>query len=177
MPSPEDFTREVKDVARRAGAALVGVANVERFDAMPPLRDAVPSGHHPSDFLPGTRSVISIAMPILDGVLDGPARMNERPMEMIPDHIKPAFMDTVYSRVGHTLHDFMLEFIGQAVGQHLMAGGYQAMIFPTTGVHPQLVGWPEKEIWHGRPGQAGHAVQVHVRAVQPSARRHACRAG
>ena len=175
MPSREQFTQDVKDVAMQAGAALVGVANVERFDPMPPLCDAVPKGHHPCDFLPGARSVISIAMPILDGVLDGPARMNERPMEMIPDHVKPAFMDVVYNRVGHTLHDFMLEFIAQAVGQHLMVQGCQAMIFPTTGVHPHLEGWTEKEIWHGRAGQPGSPFKY---TYGPFSHRHAAtRAG
>jgi len=39
MPSCDDFTGEVKDVALRAGAALVGVANVERFSPTPPSGD------------------------------------------------------------------------------------------------------------------------------------------
>jgi epoxyqueuosine reductase QueG len=145
MTSREEMTEKVKHVAVQAGAALVGVANVERFDPMPPLYDAVPKGHHPRDFLPDARSAISIAMPILDGVLDAPARMNERPMETIPDHIKSAFMDVVYNRVGHVLHDHMLEFITQAIGQHLMAKGHQVMIFPTTGIHPHAEGWTETE--------------------------------
>ncbi|MHC4716318.1 MAG: 4Fe-4S binding protein [Planctomycetota bacterium] len=175
MSSQEEITRAVKDVALRFGAALVGVANVERFDPMPPYSDAVPEGHHPRDFLPGTRSVISIAQPILDGVMDAPARANERPMAMIPDHVKSAFMDTVYNRVGHVLQDYMLEFIAQAVGQFLMGRGHQAMIFPTTGVHPRLEGWTEKEIWCGRDGQAGSPFRY---TYGPFSHRHAAtRAG
>ncbi len=175
MTSQEQMTQAVKDTAVRFGAALVGVANVERFDPMPPTCDAVPEGHHPRDFLPEARSVISIAQPILDGVLDGPARANERPMAMIPDHVKSAFMDTVYNRVGHMLHDAMLEFIAQAVGQFLMGRGYQAMVFPTTGVHPRLEGWTEKEIWCGRDGQAGSPFRY---TYGPFSHRHAAtRAG
>lgn len=171
----QDLAQSVKDVAMRFGAALVGIAGVERFDPMPPYFDAVPKGHHPRDFLPGARSVISVAQPILDGVLDGPARLNEQPMEMIPDHVKSAFMDSVYSRVGHTLHDFMLEFIAQAVGQHLMSRGFQTMIFPTTGIHPQLEGWNEAEIWQGRGNLKGSPFKY---TYGPFSHRHAAtRAG
>ena len=60
-----ELTLSVKDVARQHGAALVGVAPVERFDPMPPIRDAAPAGQHPRDFLPDARSVVSFAMPIL----------------------------------------------------------------------------------------------------------------
>lgn len=175
MHTIEQLTQAVKDVAQRHGAALVGVANVERFDPMPPYGDAAPQGHHPADFLPGTCSVVSVAQPVLDGVVDAPARLNERPMEMIPDHIKSAFMDSVYSRVGHTLQDFMLEFIGQMVGQFLMAQGYQAMIFPTTGIHPRPEGWTEKEIWHGRGDKKGSPFKY---TYGPFSHRHAAtRAG
>ncbi len=175
MPSPHQLTQAVKNVATHHGAALVGVGGVERFDPMPPYYDAVPAGHHPRDFLPDTRSVIAIAQPILDGVLDAPARLNEQPLAMIPDHIKSAFMDHVYNRVGHALQDVMLEFIAQAVGQYLMAHGFQAMIFPTTGVHVPLEGWTEKEIWHGRPGQPGTPFKY---TYGPFSHRHAAtRAG
>ncbi|GAG15705.1 unnamed protein product, partial [marine sediment metagenome] len=54
------LTQSAKEVARRHGAALVGVASVDRFDPMAPLCDAVPKGHHPRDFVPEARSVISI---------------------------------------------------------------------------------------------------------------------
>ena len=175
MSSQEQLTQAVKNVATQFGAALVGVANVGRFDPIPPHYDAVPEGHHPRDFVPDARSVISVAQPILDGVLDTPARMNERRMEMIPDHAKAAYMDVVYGRVGHTLQDFMLEFIAQMVGQHLMASGYQAMIFPTSGVHPRIDGWSEKEIWHGRDGQPGSPFKY---TYGPFSHRHAAtRAG
>ncbi len=145
----EKLTESVRQVARRHGAALVGVAPVERFDPMPPLCDAVPGGHHPRDFLPETRSVISIAMPILNAVLDAPAVLADREIEMIPPRAKYPYLEAFYDRVGHALHDFALEFIGQMVGQHLLGRGYQTMIFPTTGLHPAVEGLTDEEIWEG----------------------------
>jgi epoxyqueuosine reductase QueG len=71
--SSEQMTASVKELARQHGAALVGVAPVERFDPLPPFHDAPPKGSHPRDFVPEARSVISIAQPILNPVMDAPA--------------------------------------------------------------------------------------------------------
>ena len=144
-----ELTAAVKRLARQHGAALVGVAPVERFDPMPPLFDAVPKGHHPRDFIPEAQSVISIAQPILDPVLDAPARLAERDLEMIPDHVKRPYMEILYGRMGHGLQDYALEFIGQMVGQYLLTQGHQTMIFPTAGLHPAVSGMTEREIWQG----------------------------
>jgi epoxyqueuosine reductase QueG len=123
------------------------VAPVERFDPMPPLFDAAPRGQHPRDFIPEARSVISIAMPILNPVLDAPAVLADRELEMVPAHVKYEYLEALYDEVGHTVHDYMLEFIAQVVGQHLLAHGFDAMIFPTTGLHPQVPDMSDAEIW------------------------------
>lgn len=154
MPKSEDaaeLTSRVKQLARDQGAALVGVAPVERFDPMPPLYDAAPKGFHPRDFLPDARSVVSIAMPIMNPVLDAPAVLADREMEMIPAHAKYEYLELVYDRVGHFLHDVKLEFIAQAMGQLLMGEGYETMIFPTTGMHPHIEGMTDLEIWETHP--------------------------
>ena len=145
------LTDEVKQLARAQGAVLVGVAPVERFDPMPPVRDAAPKGAHPRDFLPETKSVISIAMPIVNAVLDAPAVLADREMEMIPDHAKYEYLELFYDRVGHFLHDVRLEFIGQSVAQFLLTQGYESMIFPTTGLHPHVQGMTDLEIWETHP--------------------------
>ena len=152
-PDRDTLTASVKQVAKQHGAALVGVAPVERFDPMPPLYDAAPKGHHPKDFLPEARSVISIAQPILNPVMDTPGVLATREIEMIPEHVKYPYFETLYNRVGHVVHDCMLEFIGQMVGQHLLAHGYQTMIFPTTGLHPRVDGLSETQIWEGPPSE------------------------
>jgi len=146
-PDVRQLTDAVKELARCHGAALVGVAPVERFDPMPPLWDAAPKGAHPRDFLPDARSVISIAQPILNPVLDAPAVLATREMEMIPDLAKYPYLELLYDRVGHAVHDLMLESIGQVVGQHLLSLGYDAMIFPTTGLHPHVDGLSDRGIW------------------------------
>ncbi len=147
----DDLTAEVKDLARRHGAALVGVAGVERFEPQPPQKDEAPRGHHPRDFLPEARAVISIAQPILNPVLEAPAALADQELEMIPEHIKYPYLEVLYNRVGHVVHDYMLEFAGQIIGQHLLHRGYEAMIFPTTGLHPRLDGLSEDRIWEGPP--------------------------
>ncbi len=147
----EGLTREIKDVARRSGAALVGVAPVERFDPMPPAYDSPPEGQHPADFIPDARSVVSFAMPILPAVLDAPAVLAEKDNEMVPPEVRMPYFETVYNRVGHVLHDNHLELIGQMIGQRLLEHGFNAMIFPTTGVHPGMGGKTRAEIWADSP--------------------------
>jgi epoxyqueuosine reductase len=143
----DKLTESIKEIAKRQGAMLVGIAPVERFDPMSPLYDAVPEGHHPRDFLPEARSVISVAMPILNPVMDAPAFLVDRELEMIPSIVKYQYMEVLYNRVGHVVQDNMLEFIGQIVGQYLLTQGYQAMIFPTTGLHPSVSGLTDVQIW------------------------------
>lgn len=147
--SRETLTRNVKEVATRFGAMLVGVAPVERFDPMPPVHDKVPVGHHPRDFLLEARSVVSIAMPILNPVVDAPANLAVRELDMIPNRIKYPYMEMLYNRVGHVMQDVMLEHIAQLVGQYLVSEGHDAMVFPTTGLHPHIDGLTDFEIWEG----------------------------
>jgi len=154
MPNSDEvaeLTREVKRLAVGEGAALVGVAPVERFDPIAPLHDAAPKGSHPRDFLPEAKSVVSIAMPILSPVLDAPAVLADDEMEMIPPHAKYEYLELFYDRVGHFLHDVKLELIAQAIGQFLMRQGYETMIFPTTGLHPHVEGMTDLEIWETHP--------------------------
>lgn len=172
------LTQFIKEVAQRQGAMLVGVASIDRFEPLPPLYDAAPRGHHPRDFLPTARSVISIAMPILNPVLDAPAALADVEMEMIPEHVKYPFLEQVYNRVGHVVHDTMLELIGQVVGQQLLAYGYQAMIFPTTGLHPHVDDLSDIEIWEGPPRGVATSHSPFRYTFGPFSHRHAAtRAG
>lgn len=173
----DKLTAQIKQLARQQGAALVGVASIDRFDPLPPLYDAAPAGHHPRDFLPEARAVISIAQPILGPVMNAPAALADRELEMIPEHVKYPYMEMFYNRVGHAVHDLMLEFISQIVGQYLMAQGYQAMIFPTTGLHPQVEGMTDIEIWEG-PAREGIRHSPFRYTFGPFSHRHAAtRAG
>jgi len=143
------LTQAVKELARRHGAALVGVASIERFDPMPPVYDAAPKGQHPRDFVPEAQAVVSIAMPVLNPVLDAPAALADREMGMVPDHVKYEYLELLYDRVGHEVHDYMLEFIGQMIGQFLLRESYETMVLPTTGLHPRVRGMTDEQIWEG----------------------------
>lgn len=174
----DQLTQSVKELAKDKGAVLVGVAPVERFDPMPPLGDAAPKGHHPKDFLPEAMSVISFAMPILEPVMTAPAFMVDKETEMIPDHAKYPYMETFYNRVGHVVHDNMLEFIGQMLGQFLLTHGHQTMIFPTTGLHPHVDGLSDVEIWEGPDSEKAPQHTPFRYTYGPFSHRHAAtRAG
>ena len=174
----DKLTESVKELAKQQGAVLVGVAPVQRFDPMPPLYDVAPKGHHPKDFLPEAKSVISIAQPILNPVMDAPAVLANREMEMIPPHVKYPYLEMLYNRVGHVVHDFMLECIGQVVGQYLLSQGYQAMIFPTTGLHPRVDGLTDNQIWEGPPSELAQRFSPFRYTFGPFSHRHAAtRAG
>lgn len=174
----DKLTTAVKQLARQHGAALVGVASIDRFEPMPPLYDAAPRGHHPRAFLPDARSVISIAQPILNPVLDAPAVLADTEMEMVPEHVQYPYLESLYNRVGHVVHDYMLEFIAQLVGQYLLTNGYQAMIFPTTGLHPRVGDLTDIEIWEGAPEKGIRDVSPFRYTFGPFSHRHAAtRAG
>lgn len=151
--SPEQLTAEVKRVARQAGAVLVGIASIDRFNPMPPYYDKPPRGHDPRQFVPNAQSVISVAMPILNPTLDAPAVLADVDMEMVPPDIRHSYLERLYNETAHAVHDHMLEFIGQLVGQFLLAQGYEAMFFPTPGIHPAVTPgtkeMSEREIWQG----------------------------
>jgi len=175
---PKSLTQEVKQVAKQHGAMLVGVAPVERFDPMPPLCDAVPRGRHPKDYLPEAKSVISIAQPILNPVMDAPAIKADEEMEMMPPKAQYPYLESLYNQVGHVVHDRMLEFIGQMVGQHLLAYGCETMFFPTTGLHPKVEGRTEAELWEGPSKEWAEKHSPFRYSFGPFSHRHAAtRAG
>jgi epoxyqueuosine reductase len=63
--SDEQLTKRLKEhlINVSHGAAMVGIAPVERFDG-------APRGHHPCDFIPDARSVVVIALPIVSGLMN-----------------------------------------------------------------------------------------------------------
>src|SRR5208283_5690023 len=54
--------QSIKDQAQNMGMDLVGIAPVSRFEG-------APEGTHPTDFLPGCKSVISVGVRLADGVI------------------------------------------------------------------------------------------------------------
>ena len=65
-----DAKAQIKETARRLGMDLCGVASIDRFAESPP-------GKHPTELLPGCRSVIVVAKRLLDGVVQANFRAYE----------------------------------------------------------------------------------------------------
>jgi epoxyqueuosine reductase QueG len=67
----QDITQQIKDYARsHAKIDLIGIAPVSRFNG-------APEGFHPTDFLPGCKSVIVCAVRLPDGAVQAIMRMLE----------------------------------------------------------------------------------------------------
>jgi len=182
-----DLAQAVKELALRQGAALVGIAPIERFDPQPPYYDKAPRGHDPRDFVPNARSVVSYAQPILNAVMDAPAALADIDVEMVPPDVKYPYLEMLYNTVGHRLQDYMLEQIGQVVGQTLQLEGYETMIFPTTGLHPHMAptgiglaeeGLTDQQIWQGPSKRWAEMYSPFRYTFGPISHRHAAtRAG
>jgi ferredoxin len=177
----DKLTKEVKAIARQFGAVLVGVASIDRFDPQPPYADAVPYGHHPRAFVPDARAVISIAQPVLNAVMEAPAALVDEDVDMLPGDLEQAYWECLYNVGGHHNQDAMLESIGQVVGQHLQLQGFEAMVFPTPGMHfnpdpPLAVN--EYQMWEGPNKEWRKANNPFGYALGPISHRHvATRAG
>jgi epoxyqueuosine reductase QueG len=137
--------------------------------------------------VPDAKSVISFAMPIMDPVIDAPAALLDEEVELVPPDVKQGYLERLYHVMGHRVHDYMLEFIGQIVGQHLLLEGFDSMIFPTPGIHPQVPrgggtgseeGITERTIWNGPGGAWSKLFSPFGHSPGPFSHRHAAtRAG
>jgi epoxyqueuosine reductase len=116
-------TRYIKDLARKEGAHLVGIAPVSRFEG-------APLGHHPLDFLPGAKSVISIAMRFYHTLLDTDHFGIES--ELIPPSTLRSLRDQHFAFMYDTCNR-CLEWIGLQLAHHLAQEGHRALPLPSSG--------------------------------------------
>ena len=61
---PRKFSAKLKKYAFHEGSDLIGIASADNLNRM------APRGHRPSDFLPTARSVVVMAIHLIDGVID-----------------------------------------------------------------------------------------------------------
>jgi ferredoxin len=123
----------------------------------------------------------------MNPVKDSPAALLDEEVELVPPDVKQAYLETLYHVMGHRVQDYALEFIGQIVGQHLLVEGFDAMIFPTAGIHPRVdrgsgtsseEGLTERQIWNGPGGAWGKLFSPFGHSPGPFSHRHAAtRAG
>ncbi len=97
-----DMKNRIKDVALNHGMDMCGFAGVDRFDESP-------SGRHPTDILPGCRTVIVIGARLLDGVVQANFRTYENGRHDLKG---------LYGTYGYTiLPNFELTYACYAVAQ------------------------------------------------------------
>jgi epoxyqueuosine reductase len=65
-----DIKKMIREAALARGMDMCGVAGIDRFDEAPP-------GRHPTDILPGCRSVVVVGVRLLDGVVQANFRTYE----------------------------------------------------------------------------------------------------
>ncbi|NLB29513.1 MAG: epoxyqueuosine reductase [Clostridiales bacterium] len=103
-----DVKNILKETAKKFGMDMCGVASIDRFSEAPP-------GRHPTDILPGCRSVVVIGVRLLDGIVQA----NFRAFENDRDDLKG-----LYGTYGYTmLPNFELTYacygIAQAIERYL----------------------------------------------------------
>lgn len=97
-----DLKALIKETAQRLGMDMCGIASVDRFHESPPAR-------HPEKILPGCKSVIVVAVRLLDGVVQA----NFRAFEDGREDLKG-----IYGTYGYTmLPNFALTYACYAIAQ------------------------------------------------------------
>ena len=112
---PYERTEWVKEIGRRAGALVVGVASVESYN------EYVPEGHRPLDILPGARSVVVAGA---RGPTNGAWRSAQHRLIEVGGY---DFRENVAVHV-------MADFIEREYGYYVI----QAPGLPTAGYHPPM---------------------------------------
>ncbi len=133
-----EFTSNIKQFVRNQGSPLVGISSAERLDT-------APMGHRPQDFLPGARSVIVMAMPILRAYARYPEFMKGSPLvdEKVERrrnrlsfweetfHARLAIAHHVYRRCGYEALNMELQCQSLRLAVHLDGLGHDAIAMPT----------------------------------------------
>lgn len=119
-----DLTAAVKDLARAQGAHMVGIASVERFAG-------APKGHHPTDLLPGARSVVVIAHRFFQSVLDCDRFGLES--ELIPDDERWDVQQTIFMFLYNTAN-MRLQMIAAQLAAYLEDRGHASLPLPAGGM-------------------------------------------
>lgn len=92
----------IKEIATKYGMDMCGVASIDRFDESP-------NGRHPTDILPGCKSVIVVGVRLLDGIIQANFRTYENGRQDLKG---------LYGTYGYTmLPNFELTYACYAIAQ------------------------------------------------------------
>lgn len=133
------LTEEIKELALREGAALIGIAPVDRFQG-------APRGHHPAEIVKGARTVISFAIPLVEQVADWGEMFRDSEI-LEPDLRKTMLQDYLYSEVNYNFINDRLNQVALRLTLFLQAEGFRSTTFPATfgpaykHFHDKMPGW------------------------------------
>ncbi len=141
------LTQEIRSVALEHGLDLVGVASVDRFAG-------VPEGFRPRDYLPGARTVVSIACAIADEFCDTWGTFEDEGTSPLP---------YMYYGLGNAYWE--LARTANRIARRIEYGGYHSVIFPPhwsvshyTSLTTGPTGWPLVRVNNAIPQDFPHLV-------------------
>ncbi len=126
MSTDRSLTEDVKLLARRLGAKLVGIAEVDRFEG-------APKGFHPREILPEATSVVVIAVPLLYGIIEKSKPFKPYETYIHPQTLKYGMPNREYA-VQYVSLNAKLDRIVQELGYLLEERGFYA--FPVQASQP-----------------------------------------
>jgi epoxyqueuosine reductase QueG len=127
----ETLTGEVSKLLKSNGAGLVGVASVDRFEG-------APRGHHPRDFIPGAKSVVSFGAPMLHFAVNWERHLRDSDL-VAPENRKEVLQN-------YLAWD-LLDMMSLRLASFLENQGYRSLFFPQHTRHRPLI-W--EKVFQGR---------------------------
>ena len=127
------LTNEIISWLKGNGANVVGIANVERFEG-------APRGHHPSDFIPKAKSVITFGIAILHYSINWEGHLSNSEL-VSPEHRQDFLQTYFYRQTGYHLVNDLLNQLALRASNWLEDQGYRSLFFPPTWgpVSPEMV--------------------------------------
>ena len=168
--SEDQLTKQLKEhlVEISHGSALVGVASVERFEG-------APDGHRPCDFIPGARSVVVIALPIVSGLMTWHEYMEKSPViKEVDSYIDKEGNEQTWSprtvirkhierRCCYEVINNELQSLSMHGAIFLERAGHASTYMPTT--YGQTLSWPGNYQWDFPKPPRGFAPFSHKHAA------------
>ena len=127
----EALTSEVVEGLKGDGASVVGISNVERFDGDP-------RGHHPRDFVPGAKSVVTFGLPSLHLTMNWEGHLVDS--EFVSPNSRQEVLQTYFGwRCSHDLVDDLNDMMALRLSNFLESRGYLSLFFPSNGPYRQFI--------------------------------------
>ena len=120
----DNLTSEIITLLKASGASIVGISSVERFDG-------APEGHHPRDFLPQARSVVTFGVALLHQALYWEGHLVNSEL-VPPEHRKDILQNYFYRQTGYAMVNQLLDIMALRVSNFLESRGYRSLFFPAT---------------------------------------------